>query len=70
MNELLIKNIIKYKLAAAGKILEQLPPELSGNLKNLSKIVLETIRENLLETKAPSVNNTKSTTKLNNIKIE
>lgn len=70
MNEALIKNIIKYKLTTADKILNQLPQEMSDNLRNLSKIILESINESSQEIKDEPVNKRKSKNGLENIEIE
>lgn len=70
MNEALIKNVIQLKLTAAGKILDQLPSEMSDSLKNLGKIILEGINESSQKTKNRPVNKNKSEDKLNSIKIE
>ncbi|MBL4934486.1 hypothetical protein JK636_01790 [Clostridium sp. YIM B02515] len=70
MNEALIKNIIKYKLTKADKILNQLPQEMSDNLRNLSKIVLKSINESSQEIKDEPVNKSKEKDGLKNIGIE
>lgn len=70
MNEAFIKNIIQLKLTAAGKILDQLPPKMSDNLKNLGKTILDGINESSQKTKDQSISKSKSTDKLNNINIE
>ncbi len=45
MNEKLIKELIRLKLKAAGAVLEQLPPELSGGIRSLGRIVIEALNE-------------------------
>ncbi len=70
MNEALIKNIIKYKLATADRILNQLPQEMSNNLRNLSKIVLKSINESSQEIKNEPVNKKEAKNGLKNIEIE
>lgn len=70
MNEELIKNIIKYKLTKADKILNQLPEEMSDNLRNLSKIILKSINESSQEIKDEPVKKREAKNGLKNIEIE
>lgn len=70
MNEALIKNIIKYKLTTADRILNQLPQEMSNNLRNLSKIVLKSINESSQEIKNEPVKKREAKSGLKNIEIE
>lgn len=70
MNENLIKNVIKYKLTTAEKILNHLPKEMSSNVKNLSKIILESIKENSQEINDEPMQKAKSSGGINNIKID
>ena len=70
MNEELIKDIIKYKLTAANKILNHFPKKLSDNIKTAGRIILKEINESSQEIKDQPVNRSKSTDKVNNIDIE
>lgn len=70
MNEILIKNIVKYKLTTAEKILNQLPQEISNNLRNLSNTILKSIIESSQEIKNEPINKRESKDGLKNIKIE
>lgn len=70
MNEELIKNIIKYKLTKADKILNRLPEEMSDNLRNLSKIILKSINESSQEIKDEPVKKRETKNGLKNIEIE
>lgn len=70
MNEELVKTIVQYKLNFAEKILEKLTPEVSNNLRNLGKIILESVNESSQNIKDNSECKKKSTDILNNIKIE
>ncbi|SKA77865.1 hypothetical protein SAMN05443428_10275 [Caloramator quimbayensis] len=68
MNETLIKKFIGYKLSTADKIINYLPLEVSKELRDLGRIILESLNENAQKIKEkPSV---KSKDKLNNITIE
>lgn len=66
MNDALIKEVIKYKLAAVDKIINRMPPVISEELKALGKAVLEGINDGLQDKNR----NPKQNTKLNDIKIE
>jgi hypothetical protein len=70
MNEMLIKNIIQYKLTATRKIINKLPADLSDEAKNLGRIVLESLNENFQEIKNQPENKIKSKNVINNIKID
>ncbi len=70
MNEAMIKNIIDYKLSAARKLMSKLPPKVSEPLKDLGKIVLESINESSKEIKNQPAGKAKQTNELNNIKID
>jgi hypothetical protein len=70
MNEELVKNIVKYKLAVGEKILDRLLPDVSNSLKDLGRIIFESISESLQEVNAQPAKKAKSNDKLNNINIE
>ena len=59
MNETLVKNIVKYKLNAAEKLLDCLPSEISNSLKDLGRLMLKSINENSQELKEQPINKTK-----------
>lgn len=70
MNEVLIKSIIKYKLATADKLLQRLPSNLSNNIKSFNSIVYEVINENLKDNSCVENNKANTKGKLNKIDIE
>ena len=70
MNEALIRSIIKYKLNIADSIINSLPTKISEDVKNLSKIVLESVNEGFEEIKKQSFEKPKSENKLKNVSIE
>lgn len=61
MNEVLVKELIRCKLAAADRITGLLPPELSKEVKSLRRILWECLAEK------PE---TRPREGINNIKIE
>ncbi|MGE5677283.1 MAG: hypothetical protein ACM3ZR_04415 [Pseudomonadota bacterium] len=46
MNEALVKELIRCKLAVAGRIIEFLPPELSKEVKKMGRVFRECLAEN------------------------
>ncbi|QCX33124.1 hypothetical protein FDN13_05090 [Caloramator sp. E03] len=68
MNEKLIKKIIDYKLSAADTIINNLPSGVSKELRDLGRIILESLNENAQKIKEKPAG--KSKDKLNNITIE
>ncbi len=70
MNETLIKELVKYKLRAATAIVDHLPPELSGEIKELGRVLLESINEGFQEIKNHPSQESKPAKKLDDIPIE
>lgn len=70
MNELLVKNFIKYKLNTAEAIVEQLPLEVSKEIKALGRVILESLNESSQEMNGQSDKKSKPKDKLNNVIIE
>jgi hypothetical protein len=70
MNEMLIKNLIKYKLNIVESIIDTLPEKMSEDAKNLGKIILEGVNESFQEIKEQPVKKPKSEVKLENITID
>jgi hypothetical protein len=70
MNEILIKNLVKYKLNVADSIINCLPAKMSEDLKSLDKIILDSANESLQDIKEQPVKKTKPENKLQNVEIE
>lgn len=70
MNETLIKELIKYKLNMADAALNSLPPEVSGEIKKLGRVVLEGLNEGCKAIKEKPAPKVKDAEKLENIPIE
>lgn len=68
MNEILIKELIKYKLKVVNTTIDYLPAEISEGLRNLGRIILESVNENSRETQTGK--KTKDSNKLDNVPIE
>ncbi len=43
MHEALIKNIVKFKMHMASKLLERLPPEASEHIRAYGKLIYEAV---------------------------
>ncbi len=69
MNEDLIRNIVKCKLWAAEKLMDHLPQEMSDSLRDLGRLILESINENCRELKGEPTDKARPEG-LNSIKIE
>ena len=52
MNETLIKELVKMKMNTAGKIIDRLPPDISEEIKDLRRVIMESVKENIQEEKA------------------
>jgi hypothetical protein len=70
MNEVLIKELIKLKLNAANKVVNNLPPKMSEEIKDFGRIVLEGVTESCNEIKAQPASKPKHPGKLENVTIE
>lgn len=70
MNEVLIKELIKCKLNAADRVINNLPPEISKEIKDLSRLILESINESCSERKENKESKPKASNKLENVPIE
>ncbi|KUO70203.1 MAG: hypothetical protein APF77_23275 [Clostridia bacterium BRH_c25] len=70
MNEVFIKEIIKYKLHTANTIIGQLPPELSEEIRKIGKVILESLNEGFQDIKDQPAKKAKPSDKLNNVSIE
>lgn len=70
MNEALIRELLKYKLNAADIIINSLPSKISGEIKNLGRVILESVNEGLNEMKEQPASEAKRSDKLDNVPIE
>jgi hypothetical protein len=70
MNEELVKKIIQYKLQAASKIVNRLPADMSNEMKDLGRIILDSLNEGFQEIKKLPENKMKSKNVISNIRIE
>ena len=51
MDDELINRIVKLKLDVAEKLLDQMPEQMSSEIRNTGKEILKSINENVQETK-------------------
>lgn len=70
MNEVLIKELVKYKLNAASIIINHLPPKMTKELSSLGRCILDSVIESLNETKDQSMKTSDKGGKIDNITIE
>jgi hypothetical protein len=70
MNEVLIKNLIKYKMNVADSVINSLPAKMSEDLKSLRKIILDSVNESYQDIKDQPVKKSKPENKLQNVEIE
>ena len=70
MNEALIKELIKHKLNAADIIVNSLPTQISEEIKNLGRVILDSVNESCNEMKEKPTQKSKGSDKLDNIPIE
>lgn len=70
MNEVLIKELIKCKLNGLEKIVDSLPPEASGEIRKLGRIILAGINESCRGMEQQAASEAKHSEQLNNVTIE
>lgn len=70
MNEKLIRELIRLKLRAAGIVLDQLPPELSGEIRSLGRIVVEALNEGVVGMDAAKGDKEKTAGGISSIPVE
>ena len=70
MNEALIKELIKYKLNAAGTIIDHLPAEMSEEIRNVGKTILEGLNESSRKMIEETSREKKTSNKLNSVPVE
>jgi len=70
MNEELINKFVKYKINIAGKLVEHLPTKASAELKDLGRLIIESVNESVLEMKEQPTKKSTPSDKLNNVPIE
>lgn len=70
MNELLVRNLIRYKLNAAEAIVERLPLEISEEIEALGRVFLESLNEGSQEMKKQPDKKSKPLDNLKNVIIE
>ena len=70
MDDELINRIVKLKLDVAEKLLDQMPEQMSSEIRNTGKEILKSINENVQETKEHPSEKSKSSNQLNHVTIE
>jgi hypothetical protein len=70
MNELLVRNLIRYKLNAAEAIVERLPLEISEEIEALGRVILECLNEGSQEMKKQPDKKSKPLDNIKNVIIE
>jgi len=70
VNEKLIKELIRLKLRAADAVLDQLPPELSEEIRSLGRIVVEALNEGVEGMEAAKGKEIKASGGINTIPVE
>ncbi|MDF2597153.1 MAG: hypothetical protein K0R69_3494 [Clostridia bacterium] len=70
MNEALIKDLIKCKLNIVDSIINSLPEKVSEDVKNLGRIVLESVNDSCEEIKKQPLMKLKTENKLQSVPIE
>jgi hypothetical protein len=70
MNEDFVKKVISYKLHAANALIDRLPSKASAELKDLGRIIAQSIDENMSETKEQATKKADSPNKPNSIPID
>ena len=70
MNETIIKEVIKFKLQAAETLVDCLPTKVSEEIKDLGRIILQSVNENMNLINENSSKKSKQSDKLNDIPIE
>lgn len=70
MNEKLIKELIRCKLDAANTIIDHMPSEMSEEIRNVGRVILEGLNESLEGIKERPSCKTGSSEKLNSIPVE
>lgn len=70
MNEEFIKDLIRFKIDAAGKIIDHLPPNVSDRIRANARLIYESIGENIPEAGERAAKPPVSSDHLKKVKIE
>ncbi|HWQ72878.1 MAG TPA: hypothetical protein VN370_11225 [Desulfitobacteriaceae bacterium] len=70
MDEEIIGRIIKLKLNMAEKLIGHLPEKAASQIKDLGKIILKSLNENVQDTKEHASEKSGALTHLNHVPIE
>lgn len=70
MNEKLLKQLIRFKLDAAGAVIEHMPRPLSKEIQKAGRIVLEVVDERMQGMKEPDADKEKASGDIINVQIE
>ena len=70
MNETMIKNFISFKMNTADKIIDRLPPEMSQEIKNLRRVIMDSIIEKIHESELKPQTKNESSKSVNHVIIE
>ncbi len=70
MNEVIIKELIRIKINAARAIVDNLPPGMSQEIKDLGRIILRSVNEISQETERRPAKGTEPSDKVTGVPIE
>lgn len=70
MDEKIISRIVSLKLDVAGKLIERMPEKISSELKDMGRVILKTVNENVQEAKEYPSEKAKSSDQLNHVPID
>jgi hypothetical protein len=70
MNEVLIKELVKFKLNAADALLDSMPSKVSEEIRSFGKVILESVNESCKEMKEKPPSKAKPSSKIDNVVIE
>lgn len=70
MNEDLVRRAIRFKMGAAQKLIDRLPPDASKTLKNIGSLIYNSIGENLGNSGTDTPDKTGAPGKVYNVPID
>jgi hypothetical protein len=70
MNESLIRTVVEYKLRLAGKVLDRLPGEVPGRVRQLGAIVYQTLGAHLAQAENEPAKNQHDPGKIRTVSID
>ena len=70
MNKKLLKQLIRFKLDAAGAVIEHMPWSLSKGVREFGVIILEALNERMQDIKEPYAGKENASGGINNIPVE